>query len=230
MDATAVLLVEDDPDIAELLQYAFSGNGFAAEHHESGEGALQALQARRHPLVILDIMLPGMDGISVLKAIRRDPALAGTAIIMLTARGEEVDRVVGLELGADDYVVKPFSTRELVLRAKALLTRARPAGQDMESVLRAGSLSVDASSYRALMGEEELPLTATEFKLLTELLRHKGQALSRERLLETVWGYSFDGYARTVDTHVRRLRRKLGPAADHIETLRGIGYRFTERI
>ncbi len=265
----AVLLVEDDPDIAELLEYAFAANGFAPEHCASGEKALAALQARPYPLVILDIMLPGISGVDVLKAIRKDAALADCAVIMLTARGEEIDRVVGLELGADDYVVKPFSTRELLLRAKGLLARlSRPAGgagrpgaqtghtgqaewpgqagqtewaghtghtghtgpagpaSPEESFLQGGGLRLDISAHRAFNGEEELQLTATEFRLLAELLRHKGRVLSRERLLESVWDYSFEGYARTVDTHIRRLRQKIGQAAEYIETLRSVGYRF----
>ena len=234
MDTTSVLFVEDDPDIAELLRYAFYASGFSPEHHTNGEEALQALDVHHHPLVILDIMLPGMDGIEVLKTIRQNPRLTSTAVILLTARGEEIDRVVGLELGADDYVVKPFSTRELVLRAKALLARPRVQPEELrrahtqENVLRSGQLAVDPLSHRVFLGDDELALTATEFKLITEFLRNKGLVLSREKLLENVWGYSFEGYARTVDTHIRRLRQKLGPVADAIETLRGVGYRFNE--
>ncbi len=224
MNTTAALIVEDDPDIAKLLEYAFASNGFTPERRANGEDALRSLRQKRHPLVILDIMLPGMDGIAVLKEIRRDPQLAATAVIMLTAKGEEMDRVVGLELGADDYVVKPFSSRELVLRAKGLLSRGR-APQD-EQFLRAGNLLLDTAAHRVTVDGAEVSLTATEFKLLAELLRHKGLALSRDRLLESVWDYAFDGYARTVDTHMRRLRQKLGDAANSIETLRGVGYRF----
>ena len=226
MNATPVLIVEDDPDIAELLEYTFSANGFTPERHSDGEKALAALQKRRHSLAVLDVMLPGMDGFSLLKAIRRDARLAATSVIMLTARGEEMDRVIGLELGADDYVVKPFSSRELMLRAKALLGRARAAPE--ETVYRSGQLMVDTLAHKAQLGDEVLDLTATEFKLLAELLRAKGQALSRDQLLERVWGYSFDGYARTVDTHMRRLRQKLGSTAPVVETLRGVGYRFKD--
>ncbi len=226
MNATAVLIIEDDPDIAKLLEYAFASAGFAPECRGSGEEGLRVLRLRRHALVILDIMLPGMDGIAVLKEIRRDAQLGATPVIMLTAKGEEVDRVVGLELGADDYVVKPFSGRELILRAKGLLLRGRAPHE--EQVLRGGALLLDDAAHRVTADGAELSLTATEFKLLAELLRHKGQVLSRDRLLESVWGYSFEGYARTVDTHMRRLRQKLGDAAEGIETLRGVGYRFKE--
>ncbi len=224
MNAIPVLLVEDDPDIGKLLEYAFTAGGFAPERRANGEDALNCLRGSRHPLVILDIMLPGMDGIAVLKEIRRDQQLAATSVIMLTAKGEEMDRVVGLELGADDYVVKPFSSRELLLRARALVARAR--APEENAVLRAGPIIIDAAAHRVTVDGAEIVLTATEFKLLAELARHPGQALSRDRLLESVWDYSFDGYARTVDTHMRRLRQKLGTAAETIETLRGVGYRF----
>lgn len=224
MNTASVLIVEDDKDIGSLLEYAFSGAGFRVMRQAGGEAALESLC--RHPadLVILDVMLPGMDGMDVLKAIRRDPRLPGTAVIMLTARGEEMDRVVGLELGADDYVVKPFSVRELVLRARGLLARSR--ARDETSLLTAGPLCVDVSAHTARVDGNDIELTATEFKLLTELMRHRGQALDRDRLLAGVWGYTFDGYARTVDTHMRRLRQKLGQASAMIETLRGVGYRF----
>lgn len=224
MNTASILIVEDDNDIASLLEYAFAGSGFSATRRDSGEAALETLRKQPVDLVVLDVMLPGIDGMDVLKAIRRDPRLAGTAVIMLTARGEEMDRVVGLELGADDYVVKPFSVRELVLRAKGLLGRSR--AKEESPLLASGPLQVDLAAHRAMVDGADIDLTATEFKLLTELMRHQGQALDRDRLLAAVWGYTFDGYARTVDTHMRRLRQKLGTASDMIETLRGVGYRF----
>lgn len=224
MSNASILIVEDDNDIASLLEYAFTNSGFAVTRCANGEAALETLRTLPVDLVVLDVMLPGMDGMDVLKAIRRDPRLAATAVIMLTARGEEMDRVVGLELGADDYVVKPFSVRELTLRAKGLLARSRT--KEEKEMLIADPLCVDLAAHRALVGGADIELTATEFKLLAELMRHKGQALDRDRLLSAVWGYTFDGYARTVDTHMRRLRQKLGAASEMIETLRGVGYRF----
>ena len=219
-----LLVVEDDVNLNRQLVEAFQEAEYAVDAAADGIEGHFLGDTEPYDAVVLDIGLPGMDGIAVLKEIRRDPRLAATAVIMLTAKGEEMDRVVGLELGADDYVVKPFSSRELVLRAKSLLSRVR-APQE-EHLLRAGNLLVDTAAHRVTVDGVEVSLTATEFKLLRELLRHKGVALSRDRLLESVWDYAFDGYARTVDTHMRRLRQKLGGAADAIETLRGVGYRY----
>jgi len=222
-----VLIVEDDEDILHLLEYTFQSAGFEVSVSSDGLDALNRI--RRHPpgLVLLDIMLPGADGFEVCKAIKRDPKTAQVPVIMLTARGEEVDRIVGLELGADDYVVKPFSPRELVLRARAVLKRLAPEAQPGQ-VLRKDGLTVDLEAHRAEAQGEEIQLTATEFKLLAELFKAQGRVRTRDQLLNTVWGYEFEGYARTVDTHVRRLRQKLGPCADLIETVRGVGYRFKE--
>ena len=229
-DAPArILVVEDDEDIAKLLEFTFASAGNAVLRETEGPEGLEAVRREKPDLVILDVMLPGMDGFSVLREMRRDSATANTPVIMLTARAEEVDRIVGLELGADDYVVKPFSPRELVLIAKKVLSRTRAGHAPVQSrILRKGLLAVDPDAYRVTVDNEEVNLTATEFRLLLELFEHMGRVRSREQLLNAVWGYSFEGYARTVDTHVRRLRQKLGKASEYIETLRGVGYRFTE--
>ena len=225
MDKKKILIVEDEADIRELLRYHLEREGFDVLEAGDGPGGLALARSERPALMLLDVMLPGMDGFDVL---RRLAAEGGPVVpvLLLTARGEEVDRVVGLTLGADDYVVKPFSVRELMLRVKAVLRR-----QDRSlsgSVLRRGGVSLDAERDRAEVNGEPVALTATEFRLLEDLLRHSGAVRTREQLLNTVWGYSFEGYARTVDTHVRRLRAKLGAAADVIETVRGVGYRLKE--
>ncbi len=227
MTKESVLIVEDDEDILQLLEYNFQNAGFDVTVSRDGLDALQKLKRQKPDLVLLDIMLPGADGFEVCKSIKRDPKTAQVPVIMLTARGEEVDRIVGLELGADDYVVKPFSPRELILRVRAVLKRLSP-GAPAKQVMRKDGLAVDLDAHRAESNGEEIPLTATEFKLLAELFKGQGRVQTRDQLLNTVWGYEFEGYARTVDTHVRRLRQKLGPFASLIETVRGVGYRFKE--
>jgi two-component system phosphate regulon response regulator PhoB len=227
MTKESVLIVEDDEDILQLLEYNFHSAGFEVAVARDGLDALNKIRRQRPDLVLLDIMLPGADGFEVCKNIKRDPKTAQVPVIMLTARGEEVDRIVGLELGADDYVVKPFSPRELILRARAVLKRL-VSDASPKQVLRKDGLSVDLDAHRAESQGEEMALTATEFKLLAELFKSQGRVLTRDQLLNTVWGYEFEGYARTVDTHVRRLRQKLGLHAALIETVRGVGYRFKE--
>jgi len=227
MTKESVLLVEDDEDILQLLEYNFQNAGFAVTTSRDGLDALARIRRQRPDLVLLDIMLPGADGFEVCRSIKRDPKTAQVPVIMLTARGEEVDRIVGLELGADDYVVKPFSPRELILRARAVLKRLSPEAP-AKQVLRKDGLTVDMDAHRAEAQGQELLLTATEFKLLAELFKSQGRVLTRDQLLNTVWGYEFEGYARTVDTHVRRLRQKLGQYSELIETVRGVGYRFKE--
>lgn len=227
MSKDSVLIVEDDDDIVELLAFNLNAAGFATETARDGYEALA--KARRTPPagVILDLMLPGLDGFEVCKELKRDPKTAAAPIIMLTARGEEVDRIVGLELGADDYVVKPFSPRELILRLRSVLKRHAPEPEKRQLLSRDG-LTVDLTAHRVTLDGEEVALTATEFRLLAELFQSSGRVLTRDRLLNSVWGYEFEGYARTVDTHVRRLRQKLGSMARMIETVRGVGYRFKE--
>jgi DNA-binding response OmpR family regulator len=227
MSRQRVLIVEDEEDILNLLRFNLQKSGF--DVITSGDGREAMELARRHApdLVLLDIMLPGLDGFEVCRELKSDPKTRLTPVIMLTARGEEVDRIVGLELGADDYVVKPFSPRELTLRVKAVLRRG-DAGETGGSPWQRDGMKVDFERHIAEVNGRDVALTATEFKLLTEIIQARGKVLTRDSLLSRVWGYEFDGYARTVDTHVRRLRQKLGPYANFVETVRGVGYRFRE--
>lgn len=218
-----VLIVEDEKDIRELLSFNCKREGFAVLETADGREAVALASANLPDVILLDLMLPGMDGLSVCKELQRQPATAAVPVIMLTAKGEEVDRIVGFEIGASDYVVKPFSMREVMLRIRAVLRRAEPRPQG--GSLRCGDVLLDAAGHTVFAGEDAIVLTVTEFRLLEDLLRHSGQVRTREQLLDSVWGYSFEGYGRTVDTHIRRLRAKLGAAADCIETVRGIGYR-----
>jgi DNA-binding response OmpR family regulator len=176
-------------------------------------------------LILLDLMLPGMDGLELTRLLKRDSATARIPIVMLTARGEEVDRIVGLELGADDYISKPFSPREVVLRIKAVLRRLQHEEESPER-LQVGEIQLDIAGHRLRVGAEDVPLTATEFRLLRLLMERAGRVQTRGQLLTDVWGYAEDIDSRTVDTHIRRLRRKLGPEADRIETVIGVGYRL----
>jgi two-component system phosphate regulon response regulator PhoB len=220
-----ILVVDDEPDALEVLGYKLREAGFAPVFAKDGQRALAAVRDERPALIVLDLMLPEVDGLEVCKILRRDPATASIPILMLTARAAEMDRIVGLELGADDYVTKPFSPRELVLRIKKLLARARQA-DDPAAHLRLGDLDLDASRHIVQIKGQPLTLTATEFKLLDLLARRRGRVQTRERLLQDVWGYENPIDTRTVDTHMRRLREKLGPAARYLETVRGVGYRF----
>jgi len=225
MNQSKILVVEDDHDIAQLLAITMKKAGYEVAVTENGYEALNSI--RRHPpdLVILDLMIPGIDGFEVCKEMKRDPKTGAVPVLIVTARGEEIDRIIGLELGADDYVVKPFSPRELLLRVRAILRRA---GQEYHpaAVFKQEGLEIDSEGHRVRLNGQEIILTATEFKLLTELANSQGKVLNREQLLDRVWGYHFEGYARTVDTHIRRLRQKLLSCADWIETVRGVGYRF----
>lgn len=223
-----ILIVEDDKDILNLVAWHLKASDYEVLKAEDGVSGLDIVMREKPDLVILDLMLPGMDGLEVCKALKRNKDTATIPIIMLTARGEEADRIVGLELGSDDYVVKPFSPRELVLRVQAVMRRAAGPSATHDSLAVEG-LTVDLQAHRVWVDNEEVPLTATEFKLLVELMSNKGRVLSRDRLLDRVWGYQFEGYARTVDTHIRRLRLKLGDYAGYVETIRGVGYRFRER-
>ena len=227
MTRSRILVVEDDTDILRLVAHNLRSSDFEVLTAQDGYDALSLAKNHLPQLIILDIMLPGLDGFEVCKELKRSPATRKIPIIMLTAKGEEVDRVVGLELGADDYVVKPFSPRELILRVGAILRRSAPEEPTTTSWQRNG-LGVDLGAHRVLVNNTETNLTATEFRLLAELIRNPGKVLTRDQLLDKVWGYQFDGYARTVDTHIRRLRQKLGPYAEWIETVRGVGYRFRD--
>jgi len=222
-----ILVVDDEPEAVELVEFNLKGAGY--EVSTAGDGAEALNKARRiQPnLVILDVMMPEIDGMEVCKLLRRDPATSTIPIIMLTAKASEVDRVLGLELGADDYVVKPFSPRELVLRVKKILERGKPAETAKEKFV-CGDLVIDIPRHAVLWKGKEIDLTATEFKLLSTLAQRRGRVQSRDALLRDVWGYESMIDTRTVDTHMRRLREKMGPAAKYLDTIRGVGYRFVE--
>jgi DNA-binding response OmpR family regulator len=222
-----ILVVEDDRDIAELIAHSLGKAGYDTHKVTSGPDALASARSAAPDAIVLDLMLPGLDGLDVCRALRADPATAGIPIIMLTARAEEADRVAGLELGADDYVTKPFSAKELVARVGALLRRAgRPVRPP--SVLRYRSIEVDVGRHRVTSGQEDIRLTAKEFLLLRYLIENKGRVLSRDVLLSDVWGYQYTGGTRTVDVHVRRLREKIPLLNDALETVKQFGYRLTE--
>jgi two-component system phosphate regulon response regulator PhoB len=221
-----VLVIDDEPDIVELVSHHLRGSGLEpVGAHTGGEGLRRARELVPD-LIILDLMLPDIEGTEVLRALRTDERTRAIPVIFLSARSGEVDRVVGFELGGDDYVTKPFSPRELVLRVRAVLRRR---GEPEDSgVLRVGALVLDSARHRAEMNGAPVELTATEFRLLAYLMRRAGRVLGRDQLLDAVWGDEVYVTPRTVDTHIQRLRQKLGPAGQQIETVRGVGYRFTE--
>jgi len=227
MPRTTILAVEDEKDILDLLDFNLSQAGYRVVRAQDGLEGLRLARAERPDLIVLDLMLPGLDGKEVCRRIRQDPELKAIPVVMLTAKAEEIDRIIGFEIGADDYLTKPFSIRELNLRIQAILRRAQERSTET-GPLKLGPLSIDPDRHRVQVGERQVELTATEFKLLHHLAANAGRVQTREVLLDRVWGYSFEGYARTVDTHVRRLRQKLGPAKVLIETVRGVGYRFRE--
>jgi len=225
MSEARILVVEDEPDIAEVLRFNLDKAGYRVDVQRRGDSALEAIRRSAPALVVLDLMLPSLDGLELTRILKRDPATAAIPLVMLTAKGEEVDRIVGLELGADDYIPKPFSPREVVLRIKAVLRRR--AGDGAGPVpLEVGHIRLDPEAHRVTVRNRDVPLTATEFRLLKVLLERQGRVQTRSRLLSDVWGYSEDVDSRTVDTHVRRLRRKLGAESDRIETVIGVGYRL----
>ena len=221
-----ILLIEDEPDIAEVLQYNLEKEGFAVEVARRGDTGLEAIRREAPDLLLLDLMLPGIGGLELTRLLKRDGATSRIPIVMLTARSEEVDRIVGLELGADDYIPKPFSPREVVLRVKAVLRRYQPPEEGAGDLVEVGGIQLDVSGHQLRVRGKEMPLTATEFRLLRLLLERCGRVQTRAQLLSDVWGYAEDIDSRTVDTHIRRLRRKLGPEADRIETVIGVGYRL----
>jgi two-component system phosphate regulon response regulator PhoB len=226
--AHRLLVVEDESDIAELLSRVFAREGFQVGVARDGLTALESMRREIPDLVVLDWMLPELSGIEVLKEMRARPETRMVPVILLTARREEIDRVLGLELGADDYVTKPFSSRELVLRIRGLLKRGERKADSMEGVLRLGPIEIHAADHRAVVLGRVLSLTLTEFRLLEDLVRAKGRVRTRETLLSEVWGYDSEVLSRTVDTHVRRLRSKLREAADWLVTVRGVGYRIQD--
>jgi two-component system phosphate regulon response regulator PhoB len=225
MARNRVFVVEDEPDIAEVLEYNLQKEGYEVEIAHRGDTALEAIRRDPPDLLILDLMLPGLDGLELTRALRRQSQTSQVPILMLTAKGDEVDRIVGFELGADDYIAKPFSPREVVLRVKAVLRRLQPEVPD-EDELALGDIDLDVAGHRLRIAGEEVPLTATEFRLLKLLMERAGRVQTRGQLLSDVWGYADDIDSRTVDTHIRRLRRKLGPEAQRVETVIGVGYRL----
>ncbi len=226
--AAFILVVDDEPDLRALVVHALTREGLEARGVATGAEALEVARRETPALVLLDVMLPGLPGTEVCRRLRAEPATREVPVIMLSARGEEIDRVVGFEVGADDYVTKPFSTRELLLRVRAVLRRAQDDPQDPPATVRAdvSRLVIDEPGHRALVDGRDVQLTATEFRLLTTLSRRAGRVQTRAALLHDVWEVRGDVPTRTVDTHVKRLREKLGDTSGCIETVRGVGYRF----
>ena len=222
-----ILVVDDEPEAVELVEFNLKQAGYAVTTAMDGAEALKKARAQTPDLIVLDVMLPEMDGFEICKSLRLDAATAKVPIIMLTAKAAEIDRVLGLELGADDYLTTPFSPRELMLRVKKILARFQSEEKPKEQI-RFGDLLIDLPRHLASWKGREIELTATEFKLLTILAQRSGRVQSRDQLLRDVWEYDSLIDTRTVDTHMRRLREKIGPAAKHLETVRGVGYRFVE--
>ncbi len=227
--SAVILVIEDERDLVDSLEYNLSRADFEVRTALTGAAGLaEAALDPRPDLVLLDLMLPDSSGLEICEQFRADPRMASVPVLMLTARGAETDRVAGFEVGADDYVVKPFSVRELILRVQAILRRA-PREAAPSAATSFGLLRIDDEAHRVWVEERELELTALEYKLLLTFLERRGKAQTREVLLTDVWGMRGDVFTRTVDTHVKRLRQRLGPAGRYIETLRGVGYRFAER-
>ena len=224
---TKILVVDDELAALELIEFNLKAAGYEVVTAADGNEGLQKARTVLPGLILLDVMLPEIDGMEVCKILKRDPATAAIPIIMLTAKGAEIDRVLGLELGADDYVTKPFSPRELVLRVKGLLRRGRPTDEKADRIVL-GDLQIDIPRHEVRIQGKRVELTATEFKLLTVLAQRKGRVQSRDKLLQDVWEYDNLIDTRTVDTHMRRLREKMGRAAKYLDTVRGVGYRLVE--
>jgi two-component system, OmpR family, phosphate regulon response regulator PhoB len=228
MRMPSILIVDDEPDLASLLQFNLEEAGYETQVVHSGSAALAAAARKTPALVLLDVMLPDISGYEVCRLLRAGPSTAHVPVVMLTARGDEAERVQGLEAGADDYVTKPFNVREMVLRVKAVLRRAGQAKSDEPATLSLGALTLDVAAHRCSVEGKDVPLTALEFRLLHHLMSRTGRVQTRARLLGEVWGLQGELETRTVDTHVLRLRDKLGAARDLVETVRGIGYRMAE--
>jgi len=220
-----IFIVEDEPDLRDTLSFNFENEGFKVSSFPDGEKCLTSVKKNKPDLIILDLMLPGINGLDVCREIRSKEENNDVSIIMLTAKGEEIDRIVGFELGADDYVTKPFSVRELILRVKVLLKK-RSDNQSAEKILEYGPVKMNLDAHSVLVDNIDVVLTALEFKLLKHLLKRRGRVQTRDQLLGDVWGYSSEVTTRTVDTHIKRLREKLGSTGDLIQTIRGVGYRF----
>ncbi len=222
-----ILVVEDDPDIADLIRHYLEKSGHAVQVLGSGAAVLPKVRGERPDLIVLDLMLPGLDGLMVCQALRSEPLTAAIPIIMVTARGDEADRIAGLELGADDYVTKPFSAKELVARVTALLRRTQRL-DPAEPVVRYRTITIDSARHVVTVDGREVRLTAKEFLLLLYLVQHRGRVLSRDLLLTDVWGYQYTGGTRTVDVHIRRLREKVPVLTDAIETIKQFGYKLVD--
>ncbi len=222
-----ILIVEDEKDLLTTLEYNFQKEGYKTTGVTSGKEAIEAVHNKKPDLLILDLMLPDISGLDVCKEIRNKSNNEDIFILMLTAKGEEVDRIVGFELGADDYLVKPFSLRELSLRVSSLLKRSRPYSSNEKVTI--GELEIDIAAHRILLTNKEISLTKKEFELIMHLVQRNGRVQTREYLLSQIWGYTSDVTTRTVDTHIKRLRSKLGSFGKNIETVRSVGYRFNHK-
>lgn len=229
MDKKKILVVDDEPDVTALVAYHLRAKGFHVETLNDATASIAKARSFHPHLVILDIMMPHLSGIQICRILRADPKLARVPIIFLTAKAEPQDRIEGLESGADDYLPKPFSPKELVLRVESILRRVSTPASHAASRLQIGDIVLDSETHRVTVRGEALDLTATEFKLLRLLMERQGRVQTREHLLINVWNYSTEIETRTVDTHIRRLREKLGTEADWIETIRGVGYRIAEK-
>ena len=229
MTGNTVLIVDDETDLVATLEYSLQKEGYQTRSATTGKGALEAVREQPTPdLILLDLMLPDISGTEVCRKLRQEAATQDIPVVMLTAKGDEIDRVVGFEVGADDYVSKPFSVRELMLRVRAIIRRSQTGTKEAQ-IIEFGPLRVDRDAHRVWAGDDEIVLTALEFKLLAAFVSRKGRVQSRDALLSDVWGIDAEVTTRTVDTHVKRLREKLGTLGYYIETLRGVGYRFKDR-
>jgi two-component system phosphate regulon response regulator PhoB len=222
-----ILIIEDEPDIRKTLEYNISREGYEVVSASSLSEGRQKLESASFSLLLLDLMLPDGSGLDLCRELKQDKSLSAMPVIILTAKDDEVDKVVGFELGADDYVTKPFSVRELILRVKAVLKRGAGQSDNMEVQRQFGQLTIDVDSHEVFVNDELVSLTALEFKLLRQLVDRRGRVQSRDQLLSDVWGYSSDVTTRTVDTHIKRLREKLGDMGKYVQTIRGVGYKFT---
>lgn len=229
MEKKKILVVDDEPDVTDLVAYHLKAKGFHVETLNDATASISKARGYSPDLVILDIMMPDLSGIQVCRILRADPKLARVPIVFLTAKAEPHDRIEGLESGADDYLSKPFSPKELVLRVESILRRVSAPAQPTATRLRVGEIQLDSETHRVTVKGQALELTATEFKLLRLMMERQGRVQTREHLLLNVWNYSTEIETRTVDTHVRRLREKLGDEAGWIETIRGVGYRIAEK-
>jgi DNA-binding response OmpR family regulator len=221
-----ILIIDDEPDVVELIEFNLKNSGYEVVTAPNGEEGLSKARTLLPALIVLDLMLPGLGGMEVCKLLKRETATCQIPIIMVTAKASEIDRVLGLELGADDYITKPFSTRELVLRVRGLLRRTQEGPPAPAERIQAPGMIIDFPRHEVLVSGQPVALTATEFKLVSLLAERRGRVQSREQLLREVWGYNMMVDTRTVDTHMRRVRLKLGDAAKNLETIRGFGYRF----